>query len=206
VLQQQRTRAAIVRAALECVAAGGWDSTSLHALRQRAGVSNGSLFHHFPTRQDLTAAVVAVALRQHQQVLLAELVDDAQHAVMGVVRRHLRWVNDNQAIAQLLLSTPPNVLRESVSAHALEENREFFRAVAAWLREHDWPGNPELPVLLALWIGPAQEYSRQRLASTDRTPSLAAAEDLADGAWAALSPLLNRSLNSATRKGRTEGE
>jgi len=196
VLQRQRTRKAILGAALECVVAGGWDATSLHALRQRAGVSNGSLFHHFPTRQDLRNAVLAVALQQHQQLLLVELVNDAEKAVMGVVRRHLRWVNDNQAIAQLLLNTAPDVLRESVSPPVIEENREFFRAVAAWLGEHGWDGHPAIPVALALWIGPAQEYSRQRLARADRAASLADADDLANGAWAALSPFLNSTATS----------
>jgi hypothetical protein len=143
---------------------------------------------------------VAVALRQHQQVLLAELVNDAEKAVTGVVRRHLRWVNDNQAIAQLLLSTPPDVLRESVSPPVLEENREFFLAVAAWLGVHGWDGHPELPVVLALWIGPAQEYSRQRLARADRAASLADADDLADGAWAALGPLLDSTATTRTAR------
>lgn len=87
-LQTQRTREAIVRAAVACAATGEWERTSLPAVRQRAGVSNGSLFHHFPTRQDLTAAVVASGLGEHHRVLLAELGEDATASVTGEVRRH----------------------------------------------------------------------------------------------------------------------
>lgn len=75
-----QTRTAIVTAALGLAAEGSWESTSLQQVRRRAGVSNGSLFHHFPTRDDLTAAVVAAALTDHQDALLAELVNDAAAA------------------------------------------------------------------------------------------------------------------------------
>lgn len=39
---------AIVDVALACALEAGWETTSLQAVRVRAGVSNGSLFHHFP--------------------------------------------------------------------------------------------------------------------------------------------------------------
>ncbi|MDN5751455.1 MAG: TetR/AcrR family transcriptional regulator [Pseudonocardia sp.] len=194
-LQRQPTREAIVQAALRCVAGGDWEGTSLQTVRQRAGVSNGSLFHHFRTRQDLTAAVIAAALEEHQRVLLEELSADAASGVAGVVRRHLRWVHDNQAVARLLLSAAPDVLRSSMSEPVLEANRRFFEAVAEWLREHGWQTRPELGVVLALWIGPAQEYSRQWLAAPGKPAPTTAADDLALGAWTALAPLLHQAGN-----------
>lgn len=188
-LQQGGTRDAIVQAALECAAAGEWDSTSLQAVRQRAGVSNGSLFHYFPTRQDLTTAVVAAGLEDHHRVLLAELNADPEVGVTGVVRRHLQWVQDNPAIARLLLGTPVALLRASVPEAALEDSRRFHAAVRAWLGEHGWTRTPQLRVVFAFWIGPAQECSRLWLAEPDAWPLLSVADDLARGAWAALRPL-----------------
>ena len=189
-LQSEGTRETIVRAALECAASGNWEATSLHAVRQRAGVSNGSLFHHFPTRQALNAALVAAALEQHQEALLAQLSPDPEAAVAAVVRRHLQWVQDDPEVARLLLPAPPDVLRAAVTAPALESNRAFFRSVGTWLERHGWSGRPELFVVLALWIGPAQEYSRQWLAGPRATALLDVADDLAEGARAALAPLL----------------
>ncbi len=55
---------------------------------------------------------------------------------------------------------------------------------------------------VALWIGPAQEFSRQRLAADDPTPLVAAGDDLARGAWAALCPLLHC---ASTTSERTKG-
>lgn len=175
---------------MTCAATGEWEGTSLQAVRRRAGVSNGSLFHHFPTRQDLTAAVVAAGLQDHQRVLMAELGPDPETAVTGVVRRHLRWVQDNPALARLLLATPPRLLRASVPDAVLAENRRFFTTVAAWLQEHGWGDTPELRVVNALWLGPAQECSRLWLAEPEAWSLQAAAGDLATGAWVALRPLL----------------
>lgn len=186
---------------MDCAEAGRWESTSLQAVRERAGVSNGSLFHHFRTRQHLTTAVVGAALHDHQQVLLAELVDDARAGVTRTVRRHLRWVEDNQSVARLLLSAPPGLPRQVASTPALAANRQFFTDLAKWLHQHGWAQQPPLPVVLALWIGPAQEYSRHWLALDDRPRLDAAADDLAEGAWAALDPLL-RDASVAQMVGR----
>lgn len=194
----------IVQAAVACAAAGEWESTSLQAVRQQAGVSNGSLFHHFPTRQDLTAAVVSAGLHGHQQVLLAALAPGPRTAVTGVVRRHLQWVQENPALARLLLAAPPQALRASVPDAALEDNRRFFASVAAWLHKHGWRGAPELRVVNALWLGPAQECSRLWLAELGAWPLQAAADDLAAGAWSALSPMLHD--NDDRRKTKEESQ
>lgn len=66
------------------------------------------------------------------------------------------------------------------AAVALEANRAFFRSISTWLGDHGWRESPALPVVLALWVGPAQEYSRL----------IDDAEALGLGAWAALAPLL----------------
>lgn len=189
-LQAEDTREAIVRSAMAFVIDGVWDSTSLQSVRQRAGVSNGSLFHHFHSRQDLAAAVVGDALQEHQQVLLAELGGDPESGVTGAVREHLRWVDEHRQVARLLLSAPPGLLRLSLAGPALESNRRFFTEIDRWLREHGWRGRVPLSVVLSLWIGPAQEFSRQRLSWDDDLVSTAA-DDLASGAWAALRPLLH---------------
>ena len=187
-LQTGGTRDIIVQAAVACAGAGDWEGTSLQAVRKCAGVSNGSLFHYFPTRQDLTSAVVAAALEDHHRVLLAELGADAEDGVTGVVRRHLQWVRDNPGIARLLLGTPLAMLRAAVPEAALEDSRRFHTAVSAWLSEHDWAQRPQLRVVLALWIGPAQECSRLWLAEPEVWPLLSVADDLASGAWPPCSP------------------
>src|SRR4051812_46890967 len=112
------SREEIVAAAVSLTAEHGWDATTLQAVRQRAGVSNGTLFHHFSTRDDLAGAVVAAGMSAHQDELRAELhaATSSRDAVSGVVHRHLRWVTDHRQLAGLLLSASPATLRAALPA------------------------------------------------------------------------------------------
>ena len=51
-------RADIVQAAFEAFAAEGYDSASLRSIAARAGISHTGLLHHFPTKEELLAAVL----------------------------------------------------------------------------------------------------------------------------------------------------
>ncbi|MBM7808896.1 AcrR family transcriptional regulator [Geodermatophilus bullaregiensis] len=182
------SRDAIVRAALAGARDRGWAETSMQEVRLRAGVSNGSLFHHFPTRQDLESAVVAAGLVEHDGALLAELraSTGAREGVRGVVVRHLAWVREHPRVAVLLLSARPPVLRAAIPPEVVEDSRRFFAEVAAWLRRHGWSGQPGLPVVTALWLGPANDVARGWLTAGGEEPAGAVAAVVADAAWDAL--------------------
>ena len=194
-------RSVIVDAALASVEERGWEATSMQVVRERAGVSNGSLFHHFPTRAALAAAVVATGLADHQAVLLQALraagdAEDAEDAVRRVVVRHLRWIEDNPQLARLFLHSPPDVLQTMLDDAALNAERGFAEEIDDWLRGHGWSGAPELTVVVALWIGPVHQYARGWLASTGS--SLVPVSDaLAEGAWRAVGPHLRSPGRSA---------
>jgi hypothetical protein len=114
-----------------------------------------------PPGPDLAAAVVGAGLAEHQDALLHKLgaADTPADGVQAVVVRHLRWIEDHQQLARLLLGASLEVARGGLDATALTANRRFFIEVAGWLRVAGWSGTPELAVLVALWIGPAQEYA-----------------------------------------------
>jgi AcrR family transcriptional regulator len=52
--QQQRgeeTRSTILSAAIECFAQHGYEGTGVNEICERAGVTKGAFYHHFPTKQ-----------------------------------------------------------------------------------------------------------------------------------------------------------
>jgi len=185
------TRSLIVNAALTAVSEDGWDATSMDRVRALAGVSNGSMFHHFPSRLDLQAAVVAAALSEHQE-LMDEVLRRSRRpdrAVREVVRRHFLWLEHRHHVALLLVTTPRHTLLERLTGDVLEENRRFVARLSQWLTRHGWGGEPSLPLVMTLWIGPANDYARGWLGSGDR-PDPKAARVMGDAAWRALAPYL----------------
>lgn len=78
--QQERsaaTRARILEAAYECLLDGGYSTTTVGHVQQRAGVARGTLLHHFPTRGSLMAGVVEDVIERRLQVLTVGGQDDA---------------------------------------------------------------------------------------------------------------------------------
>ncbi|MQA83713.1 MAG: TetR/AcrR family transcriptional regulator [Streptosporangiales bacterium] len=153
-------------------------------------MSNGSLFHHFRTKHELAEAVYLHGLEHHQAELLDALVPhlDLRAGIEGVVHRHLSWVESHPQLAAFLLG-PPDWRAPHESPRIAASSRAFFEAVARWLGARGWAGEPALGVVVAVWIGPAQEYVRRWLLGGTEPPT-AAAQALAGAAWDALRPLL----------------
>jgi AcrR family transcriptional regulator len=82
--QQERsvaTRARLVKAAAGCLVKLGYSGASTAAMARRAGVSQGALFKHFPTKADLLAACLAQILAD----FVAEFGDAIDRAAIARV-------------------------------------------------------------------------------------------------------------------------
>ncbi|MEU8825854.1 TetR/AcrR family transcriptional regulator [Streptomyces sp. NPDC048636] len=198
-MQDTETRTRILTAALDCFLERGVQRTTVEQVRKRAGVSNGSFFHHFPNKQDLAEAVYLQGLEQHQAELLAVLTPQLglRAGIEEVVHRHLGWMAEHPRHATFLLA-PPDWIAPGDAPQIASSSRGFFHSVARWLREHGWAGTPALTIVIAIWTGPAQEYARHRLlGSAERTED--AAPVLAQAAWMALKPLLSTTAQEDSR-------
>lgn len=54
----EETRARILNAAAECFAQHGYEAAGVAEICERAGVSKGAFYHHFPSKQDLFMALL----------------------------------------------------------------------------------------------------------------------------------------------------
>lgn len=166
-------------------AADGPLSPTLDEVRREAAVSVGALYHHFPDKQALAAAVFAQLIGEYQEGFLEALVKQptAEGGIRAGVAHHLRWVVAHRSEAILLLGDRLD------SAELQDANRRFFAAVGDWWRPHHAYGvlGPMQPgITSALWLGPAQEYSRYWLAGTAAKISGRTVDTFAAAAWAAL--------------------
>jgi AcrR family transcriptional regulator len=166
-------------------AADGAIAPTLEEVRREAGVSVGALYHHFPDKPALAAAVYAQLMGEYQAGFLAMLRghDSAEGGIRGGVDHHLRWVASHRGEATLLLG-------DRLDSDALtESNREFFAAIRDWWRPHHTYGalrEMQPGVTAALWLGPAQEYTRYWIAGGLAEMATDVIDTFAAAAWAAL--------------------
>lgn len=185
----------ILRAATRRFVRDGVLATRIEDIRGDADVSVGALYHHFPDKQALHAEAFIRALAEYQAGFVEALHDseDAESGVKAAVRHHLSWIAANRDRGALLLGERPT--GAGTVRRLADQNRAFFRAVLRWWRTHAGYGTlRELDAapLYALWLGPAQEYSRHWLAGRNsKLPGsagepAAVSDVLADAAWTAL--------------------
>lgn len=178
-------RSRLLEVARRRFASDGALSATLDEVRREAEVSVGALYHHFPDKLSLATAVFAQLLSEYQAGFVAMLRahDTAEGGIRGGVAYHLRWVSAHRGEAGLLLG--PRLDSAELRAH----NDAFFSAVRDWWRPHHSYGalQPMQPgVTAALWLGPAQEYSRYWVAGAAKRIPPGTIEIFADAAWTAL--------------------
>ena len=166
-------------------AADGAIAATLEDIRRDADVSVGALYHHFPDKPALAAAVYAQVMTEYQTdfVTMLRKHATAEGGIRDGVAHHLRWVAANRSEAALLLGDRLD------SAELRDGNRAFFAAVRDWWRPHQTYGalRPMLAgVTAALWFGPAQEFSRYWIAGDEPRMPRGVIKTFADAAWMVL--------------------
>lgn len=183
------TKAKILRAALAVFAERGYERAGIEEIRDRSGVSIGSIYHHFGGKEQLAAAIQVEALADYQRGVLAELRREqpAEQTVKALVRHHLRWVEANRERAAFLFAPRAPELRLASEGPVRDLNRELFAAVTEWRGRHSKElREMSADAFYAVVIGPAQELSRHRLAGRTDTPPRQIERELADAAWNAI--------------------
>lgn len=185
-------REAILEAALACFLEHGIAGAGIERVCARSGASVGSVYHHFGGKEGLAGAVFNEALGDYQASFVAALHRhpvDAEAGVRAGVREHLRWCLRRRPDRARFLLFHGDAARSAAPERLSALNREFFASVLSWWRPHVGYGalrDLDLDLAYALWLGPAQEYCRLRLAGRTTTSPSRAAQVLADGAWQAL--------------------
>ncbi len=181
----------IAESALRLFTVHGYAGASMEQVRRAAGVSNGSLYHHFPSRADLAARLLVEGMGRSQQVVLGVLGDasDGEQGVRDVVHAQLGWFQEHTELARLLYGDLPDEVLLAAEPSFGEQNRHYVDVVGGWLRAQAEQGalvRRPFGVAHALWLGPGQDFARHWLRGRSKLAPTAVAADLADGAWAAL--------------------
>ena len=83
----------------------GYDQTTLADIRQRAGASTGSIYHHFGSKEQIAGSLYLDALRATQDHGIAALLRTrtGRTGIHALVHAYLDWVEANPDRARFLL-------------------------------------------------------------------------------------------------------
>jgi AcrR family transcriptional regulator len=181
-------REAILDAARACFEEHGYAATTIELIAARSGASNGSIYHHFGSKDGILAALYSSALASYQEELLALLRDhaeDAEGGIRGAVVHHLAWVEAHPHETRTLFEHRQTLERTPRAGDIKEQNRAALADVRAWVARHVEAGTIRDvgPAAAAVWFGPAQLVARDWMAGRLRGRPSRVAGALADAAW-----------------------
>ena len=127
--KSERTRTAILDAAVRCLYQQGYARTTTEHVSSEAGVSRGAMLHHFPNRFELIAATV-----QHLNKLRVEMFQREEAAVQRDAE-HTRIEEGIDAYWQQL-NTPPFIVFFELKI-AARTDPELARVLRPGLRAFD---------------------------------------------------------------------
>ncbi|MEU7633572.1 TetR/AcrR family transcriptional regulator [Nocardia sp. NPDC049220] len=162
------TRGRILAEATRQLLAKGYPAFTVAGVRDRLGLSSGSMFHAFGSKVELAAAVYVTGMRDYQRTVLDPMGAPgigAEQAIRAMLAAHLGWVEDHRDLARLLFATLPDEVAHAAEPELAQHNQAFLAALEHRYRELLGPGmtvaGSGYPVAHAICIGPSQEYCRQ---------------------------------------------
>lgn len=161
---QPDTRRRLLDAGQALFLAQGVDGTSLDQVRRRACASNGSLYHHFPSKAHLARALYLEALASYHAAVLPALAGSpaAVAGVRAIVERHVAWILRHPDRARVLAELRGATRIDGQWPDWSAVNRRAFDPLQAWIAVEVAAGrmlDMPLDAWLALVLAPAMQLT-----------------------------------------------
>jgi AcrR family transcriptional regulator len=186
------TRRRVLDAALAGFLEDGYAQTTIADIRSRSEVSNGALFHHFPTKEAIADALFVEAIASFHEGLW-ELVGrkprSLRSAVRGVIEHQLRWIEEHPDLARFVYMRGHLDWDSQGGAEVEELNRSIAAAIREWMAPLIEKGEirpRSMLVISAIVTGPAHAIAQRWLAGQLDSSPTTFVDELADAAWAGL--------------------
>lgn len=187
------TKARVLDAAARVFLQHGLEGSSMDLVRQEAAVSNGSLYHHFPTKALLADALYAHLLRGFHAALLESVSPRAaaQTGVKAMVRLYIDWVVQNPDSARLLQRLRRSGVLAVGATETDQANAEAFGALRSWVDRKVEAGEMRplpFPVWIAVVFSPAMALTQHWVAQPEPAVPAKVRTALEHAAWMAVAP------------------
>lgn len=119
----------IVEAAVVCFSENGYAATATKTIALRAGVAEGTIFRHFPTKKELLVRLVRPLVSRGLLPLAIEEIRVENEAAGGDLRRFMRAILGNRLLFADRFSPLVRILIQELRFHA--ELREALAATVS---------------------------------------------------------------------------
>jgi len=182
----------IIRAALECFTELGYSNTSMTDICNKADSSIGSVYHHFKSKEQLSAAVYLEGIEVYQSgiIEILQTESDVRKGITSIVDYHLKWVRNNSEWAQFLFEKRDPSLFMETENKLLILNKKFIQEISGWFKQHIESGSirpVSWDIIVSLLLGPCQEYTKLYLAKKTVSKIDDAVREISTAVWRSLS-------------------
>jgi AcrR family transcriptional regulator len=123
----RRNRERVVRAARDCMARDGLDA-EVAEIARKAGVGVGTVYRHFPTKDDLVAALAQARFERLRELALEALdIADPWEAFAIFMCESARIQTEDRALSEVLTSRPETMSAAAESVGILELADQILR-------------------------------------------------------------------------------
>jgi len=137
--QSELSRERLIEAAMRLFAERGYRDASVQAIGEAAGISRGSIFWHFGSKEGLLWAVVQRAFTRWEAETLVPEVGDArgEEAIGRALRAHRRFLADEGGTLRLLFVLMFEALgpRPELAGEFARLHRDLRVLATPWLEE-----------------------------------------------------------------------
>ena len=175
---ENQSSAALVKTALRIVDRDGVNALTVRALVDESGISNGSVYHHLGSLDQLRVLVADEAVKGWANTFLRAL---RTGGYAKAVAADLAWSHKHQALAELIES-------EGRQGRLGDNATRFSTRLRRWLDGQQLAVGAPAHLVAAIVIGPVTELRRLKR-TTQRPPSGADLDALDRAVTAALASL-----------------
>jgi AcrR family transcriptional regulator len=186
------TRDRILAAAADLFLAAGVENVSVAEVCRAAGVSNGSFFHHFPSKEELALEITLALRREYWDQVLAAMESrkDVMKGIEGAIRAAFAYQKEFPDRYRLSRSDDAPWMRGN-EQRVRDDNAPYRGRAAQWIAAH--VAHKELPLLLpeiygALLFGMPHWVARNANSGATPTDFKVAADQLVQTIQKALRP------------------
>ena len=190
----RRRRQDILDAALECFSSIGYDETTLADIRERAGASTGSIYHHFGSKERIAASLYLDALGQTQTAGLEAVLRTrtARTGIAAQVGAYIDWVVEHPALARFLFTMRHAPFLDTEESTIAGLNEDIRDRAGKWISDRVDAGElPDIEPAMrwAIVFGPCRHWAGSWLGGATSTSPEQAKRMISTAAYAALEAL-----------------